>query len=759
MVCLHGVYDTDTRFTINPTTRQIRNDSSRKTTLMQNDHNSERFTFELPRYIEGHDMSLCNRVEIHYLNSSSANQNEFRADVYTVEDLQISKDDAEKVVCSWLVSQNATQYAGKLSFRLHFKCVADNVISYAWHTAIFTDISVSAGINADESFESNYIDIIEQWKAAATREITDNVNEGVSEWAETESGKVRGILNEFSADLNSALAVERSRIDQFVSLKDGSTTGDAELQDIRVGADGKIYNSAGTAIRTQSRKSDAFWESSASTGMTEAAIVYVANETNVGTDDCKTQGATPSQAYGNGTIFGNDVRIKGIKMLSTITATKFSLFAFDNEDGLVATETNISPDIEDGVFYLQNPIFVPSGGYVLLRFLDGVFFYKNIGASTLKEYQPGANKLVDSPIRIGIEYIYEDIVETIVFKDEPIFPDVKLSDYTAPRFFANESAECTFFGRWFDHTVGGKEYKATNADGSSFAFRVCGATKLNVGLYPITTPEYIPYYAYSIDGGEFVRQKVTDTTIHIPDNGEHWVWVVVDGMGENDPVPGGKWYGSVGVYLGGITTDGVVCGVDCANRQIMFIGDSIVEGINVFGEGATADTNSAINGFAFRTARMLNAIPLLCGYGGTAVLGNSSFHRPIEAIEYNANGIPVNKQTPDIICVEHGYNDGTLVSTGAYTSEDFKREYNALLDRIKTKYPGVQIVCMIPFKQSMKTEIEECAESRRDCHVIDTEDWGITYTDNAHPDSHGSMIAAEKLSRQITRLFGKQYFM
>lgn len=164
MVHPHSIYDTDLHFVIDPITRQISSESG-KVVLMQNDHNSERFTFELPRFIEGHDMSLSNEVQIHYINVDGSNKATKNTDIYTADDLQISPDGEETVIFSWLLSRNATTFAGSLSFVVRFVCYADTDIEYQWFTDVFDKIKINKGIyNTDVIADEYDIDIVENWK-------------------------------------------------------------------------------------------------------------------------------------------------------------------------------------------------------------------------------------------------------------------------------------------------------------------------------------------------------------------------------------------------------------------------------------------------------------------------------------------------------------------------------------------------------------------------------------------------------------------
>ncbi len=149
-----SVVDADSHFIIDPVTRTIQNDGEKK--LVQFDHNSERKTFECPRFVEGHDMLNCNRVIVNYLDNDLPG-------VYEVDDL--TKKDSDTIMFSWLISSNATQKTGNIFFAITFMCVQTNGdVTYRWNTAINQGLKVIEGMNQNSTIVYDNVDILEQWK-------------------------------------------------------------------------------------------------------------------------------------------------------------------------------------------------------------------------------------------------------------------------------------------------------------------------------------------------------------------------------------------------------------------------------------------------------------------------------------------------------------------------------------------------------------------------------------------------------------------
>ena len=171
----HQIYDSDKHFVIDPITRNITNNSS-KLTIMQYDHNSERFTFEIPKIIEGHDMSLSDIVRVHFINIGSTKTNT-NFGVYEVDDMAVSLDDPDTVTFSWLISGAATEFNGSLNFAIRFYCLSDKgAIEYSWGTSIYSGIIVSNGLDNSETIIEEYVDVLEQWKQGIIDECFDYIN-------------------------------------------------------------------------------------------------------------------------------------------------------------------------------------------------------------------------------------------------------------------------------------------------------------------------------------------------------------------------------------------------------------------------------------------------------------------------------------------------------------------------------------------------------------------------------------------------------
>jgi hypothetical protein len=171
----HPVPDTDTYFVIDPVTRKIENTNPKKHVIMQYDHNSERCTFELPRFIDGHDMLECTSVTVNVDNievvefegaeEAEPVEPRINSDAPDMTDLRIHPNDPEKVISSWLISRNSTQLAGILSFHIEYKCVDSNGnVVYEWSTDNYDEYEIRARKKNGEAVIAPHIDTLEQWR-------------------------------------------------------------------------------------------------------------------------------------------------------------------------------------------------------------------------------------------------------------------------------------------------------------------------------------------------------------------------------------------------------------------------------------------------------------------------------------------------------------------------------------------------------------------------------------------------------------------
>ena len=221
MAHLHPVYDTDPHFIVDSTSRVISYSSKEKLLLVQGDHNCQRYTFEMPRYIDGHDMKLCDRVEVHYTNIDSRNGKGQSYGLYKVTDMQISTKDENVLVFSWLISRLATVYVGVTNFTIRFACTTNGEINYVWSTGVYTSVVIASTIDNEENVIGQYYKNL----------IPENIKAGV------EIGGVVGIFGR--ATLNApSISINKDALNKDILIIDNPSSNGNFVSKFKILIDG-----------------------------------------------------------------------------------------------------------------------------------------------------------------------------------------------------------------------------------------------------------------------------------------------------------------------------------------------------------------------------------------------------------------------------------------------------------------------------------------------------------------------------------------
>lgn len=217
------ITDTDVLCTINTYNRKISNDSS-KFNLTQYDHNSERIGFIMERYVDGHDMSLCDRIAIKYLNTTNS-------DMYIVDDLKVSEDE-NYITFTWLISGNVTELPGSVVFMINFRCYdEEGTITYNWSTQPCSTFTIIEGLY---SMDSNPKELYDFW--ARYKGLVDTVKDDVKN-LQSDTGQLFINSSDLEDELNNLSAIcdklepSVSELEYSVPYLEGRTNALLELID------------------------------------------------------------------------------------------------------------------------------------------------------------------------------------------------------------------------------------------------------------------------------------------------------------------------------------------------------------------------------------------------------------------------------------------------------------------------------------------------------------------------------------------------
>ena len=119
--------DVSRTLVIDPVTKTIRPKyrNQKAIYIAKGDNNSVLIRFEIPRYVDGYDMSTEGAVkQIHYVNMDGKDESKYSKGFSDAINVLIEKDevtDEDIVSFCWLIPKTATRYVGVVSIGITFE--------------------------------------------------------------------------------------------------------------------------------------------------------------------------------------------------------------------------------------------------------------------------------------------------------------------------------------------------------------------------------------------------------------------------------------------------------------------------------------------------------------------------------------------------------------------------------------------------------------------------------------------------------------
>lgn len=225
-------------------------------------------------------------------------------------------------------------------------------------------------------------------KTVGTAYIMNNIENGIV--------NAHNILNEHDSQIKekankNELEVERKRIDSFTKLSEGSTTGDAELIDARIGSNGIVYNNLGNAIRGQLKniKKGVTFENNSikPQSLKHNKTINLFDNTDILLH--KTYNTTSKQFYDSDTNF-----VSGKIYVSDYVGQKIMTARFENNVFKATLQCIYFNDVDEQISYAGGINVVPEGASYM-RFSTSIDRLENcmmvcLGNSYPSEYFPYA---------------------------------------------------------------------------------------------------------------------------------------------------------------------------------------------------------------------------------------------------------------------------------------------------------------------------------------------------------------------------------